>query len=68
MELLDEIGNMPLPPDITEKLKDGEFHHITELNAIRNVPREQLDSVLHHMAEEEEIEIKLSRIRLSKQQ
>ena len=53
---------------ITEKLKDGEFHHITELNTIRNVPRELLDSVLHHMAEEEEIEIKLSRIRLSKQQ
>lgn len=49
---------------IAEMLKDGEYHNIAELNSIRNVPREQLDAVLHHMAEEEDIEINLNKIRL----
>ena len=49
---------------ITELLGDGQFHQVTELNKLRNITREQLDDVLHHMAEEEEIEMKLSKIRL----
>ena len=48
---------------VMELLADGEYHCITELNAIRNIPRELLDEVLHHMAEEEEVEIELSKIR-----
>lgn len=48
---------------VMELLEDGEYHSITELNAIRNIPRELLDNVLHHMAEEEEVEIELSKIR-----
>jgi hypothetical protein len=50
---------------IIEALSDGQFHPITDLNKIRNVARERIDSVLRHMAEEEEIEMSLSKIRLT---
>lgn len=51
---------------IEKILADGEYHQITELNSIRNVSREHLDAVLCHMAQEEEVEMELGRIRMVK--
>jgi ATP-dependent DNA helicase RecQ len=61
----EDAANINVRQSILNILSDGEYHEITELNTIRNIPRNRLDSVLHHMAEEEEIEIRLSRIRLN---
>jgi ATP-dependent DNA helicase RecQ len=60
----DEANNI-VRSKIIEALSDGQFHPITDLNKIRNVARERIDSVLRHMAEEEEIEMNLSKIRLT---
>jgi len=49
---------------IIEVLYDGEWHGITELNAI-NIRRELLDDALRQMTEENEIETKRSKIRMS---
>lgn len=46
-------------------LGDGKYHFITELNSIHGIDRNRMDSVLRRMAQEEEIEISLGKVRLT---
>ena len=46
-------------------LGDGEYHFLTELNSLHGIDRNRMDSVLRRMAQEEEIEISLGKVKLT---
>lgn len=62
----DEQRKEVIHQDIIRLLSDGQWHALTELLNL-NYQRSVMNEVVHHMAEEEEIELQFSNIRLAKE-
>ncbi len=50
---------------ILRHLSDGEWHSVEELNSYSAISRQRLDSTLRHMIQEEEVEMWMTKLRLT---